>query len=78
VTEGVYSVIRHPSYLGFLLAILGWMLVFRSGLGLLLLLPLIWVLIKRMDAEEALLASAFGEEYAAYRKRTWRLIPSIY
>jgi protein-S-isoprenylcysteine O-methyltransferase Ste14 len=78
VTEGVYRVIRHPSYLGYLLAILGWMLVFRSGLGLLLLLPLIWLLMKRMDAEEALLASAFGDEYAAYRQRTWRLIPAIY
>ena len=38
----------------------------------------IGVLIVRMDAEEALLASQFGAAYAEYRRRTWRLVPWIY
>ena len=29
-------------------------------------------------AEEGLLGSEFGDEYEAYRRRTWRLIPLVY
>ena len=36
VTGGIYSVIRHPSYLGLLVNSLGWGLVFRSVAGVLL------------------------------------------
>jgi len=43
-TCSIYGVIRHPSYLGLLLKVLGWALGFRSGVGVLLaplnLLPL--------------------------------------
>ena len=38
VTTGIYSVIRHPSYLGLFVNALGWALVFRSAVGVLLAL----------------------------------------
>jgi protein-S-isoprenylcysteine O-methyltransferase Ste14 len=78
VTTGFYRVIRHPSYLGALLGGVGWVLVFRSGIGLILmalLFPMIFVVI---PAEESLLLSEFGEAYADYRRRTWRLVPFVY
>ena len=78
VTQGVYGVIRHPSYLGLLVSSLGWALAFRSGLGVLLTALLIPPLIARINAEERLLCSHFGEEYDAYRRRTSRLLPGIY
>jgi protein-S-isoprenylcysteine O-methyltransferase Ste14 len=78
VTNGIYSVIRHPSYLGLLLVSLGWVLAFRSGAGLLLTACLIPPLLARIRAEEALLLEQFGDEYRAYRARTSRLIPGIY
>jgi protein-S-isoprenylcysteine O-methyltransferase Ste14 len=78
VTDGWYRVIRHPSYLGALLLFIGWMLLFRSLLAFFVLPIAIWIVVSRMDAEEALLASEFGDAYAAYRRRTWRLIPLIY
>ncbi|AEK62458.1 methyltransferase family protein [Collimonas fungivorans] len=78
VTDGIYGVIRHPSYLGLLVNSLGWSLVFRSGLGVLLTLLMIPPLLARMRAEEALLHSQFGAAYEAYRSRTSRLIPGIY
>lgn len=78
VTDGVYKWIRHPSYLGAVLGIVGWILVFRSGLGLLVLAPFAWILAARVNAEETLLESEFGDAYAAYRRRTWRLLPFIY
>jgi protein-S-isoprenylcysteine O-methyltransferase Ste14 len=78
VTTGVFSRIRNPSYLGLLVGSLGWALVFRSGVGVLMTAALIPPLIARMRAEERLLASEFGTEYDAYRARTWRLIPGVY
>ncbi|MDB5769084.1 MAG: methyltransferase [Collimonas fungivorans] len=78
VTDGIYGAIRHPSYLGLLVNSLGWSLVFRSGLGVLLTLLMIPPLLARMRAEEALLHSQFGADYDAYRSRTSRLVPGIY
>jgi len=78
-TRGVYSIIRHPSYLGLLVSTLGWVLAFRSAIGVILTALMIVPLLARIRSEEALLRSAFGAEYDAYRARTaWRLIPGIY
>jgi protein-S-isoprenylcysteine O-methyltransferase Ste14 len=78
VTSGVYRVIRHPSYLGLLVNSLGWVVAFRSGVGVLLTALLIPPLLARIHAEERLLRTQFGGEYDAYRNRTWRLIPGLY
>jgi protein-S-isoprenylcysteine O-methyltransferase Ste14 len=77
-TGGLYRVIRHPSYLGLLLGLFGWVLVFRSAIGVLVGLFLLPPLVARMNSEEALLESEFGERYADYRRRTWRLLPFLY
>ncbi|MNZ35399.1 Isoprenylcysteine carboxyl methyltransferase (ICMT) family protein [compost metagenome] len=78
VTSGLYSRIRHPSYLGLLIGSFGWVLAFRSGVGVLLTLLIIPPLVARIRSEEALLRSQFGAEYAAYCARTARLLPGIY
>jgi protein-S-isoprenylcysteine O-methyltransferase Ste14 len=78
VTDGIYGVIRHPSYLGLLVNALGWALAFRSGVGVLMTALLFPVLLARIRAEEKLLRSHFGDEYDRYCKRTSRLIPGIY
>jgi len=78
VTNGIYGVIRHPSYLGLLINSLGWSLAFRSRVGVLLTVLLIPPLLARIDAEENLLYLQFGDDYNTYRSHTWRLIPGIY
>jgi protein-S-isoprenylcysteine O-methyltransferase Ste14 len=78
VTDGVYGLVRNPSYLGMLVMVLGWGLAFRSWVGVLLAALLIPPLIARIDAEERLLSSQFGAQYAAFKARTWRLIPWLY
>ncbi len=78
VTDGLYKTIRNPSYVGLIVSSLGWVLVFRSGAGILLVALMMVPLVARMNAEEKLLHEHFGSEYDAYRARTWRLIPGIY
>jgi protein-S-isoprenylcysteine O-methyltransferase Ste14 len=77
-TRGIYGVIRNPSYLGLLISSLGWVLTFRSGIGVLLVVALLVPLVARIHAEERLLSEHFGAEYDGYCKRTWRLLPGIY
>jgi protein-S-isoprenylcysteine O-methyltransferase Ste14 len=78
VTDGIYRVIRHPSYLGMIILMLGWALAFRSGLGVILSALIVPPLLARIRSEETLLRLQFGDEYDAYRRGTSRLIPGIY
>ena len=78
MTSGFYRFIRHPSYAGALLGGIGWVLIFRSGLGLILIALLIPAFLPVVRAEESLLMAEFGENYEAYRRRTWRLVPFVY
>jgi protein-S-isoprenylcysteine O-methyltransferase Ste14 len=78
VTTGIYSVIRHPSYLGLLVNAFGWGLAFRSWAGVLLAALLVPLLLARIRSEEALLRAQFGAEYDAYCARTSRLIPGVF
>jgi protein-S-isoprenylcysteine O-methyltransferase Ste14 len=73
VTTGFYRYIRHPSYLGLFLALLGWFLVFRCWIGFVICLLLIPLAIPEIRKEEKMLVDEFGEEYAAYQRRTWML-----
>ena len=77
-TRGVYSTIRNPSYLGLLISSLGWVLAFRSVVGVILTAALLVPLVARIRAEERLLHEHFGPEYEEYCARTWRLLPGIY
>lgn len=77
-TTGLYRWVRHPSYGGALLGAIGWCLLFRSWVGLLLVPTLFPFFHPIILAEEAALLVEFGDAYRAYRHRTWRLIPLIY
>ncbi len=78
VTNGLYGVIRHPSYLGLIVSVLGWACAFRSGVGVAIAVLMLIVMLARIDAEERLLNETFGAEYDAYRARTWRVVPYVY
>jgi len=79
VRDGVYRVMRHPSYTGLLLRYLGFGLAFANWLSAaLIFLPLCAATLYRIRVEEAALRERFGEEYASYSRTTKRLIPGIY
>ena len=79
VQDGPYRWIRHPLYLAALLWIVGWPLIIASLFGI--LIPIIMIvpaIRKRMIAEEEELLRVYGDEYAEYQERTWRLLPGVY
>lgn len=79
VQDGPYRWIRHPLYLAAILWMVGWPLIIASLLGS--LIPIIIVLPairRRMIAEEDELLRVYGDEYAEYQERTWRLLPCVY
>jgi protein-S-isoprenylcysteine O-methyltransferase Ste14 len=79
VTAGPYRWVRHPSYTGGLVGLLGLGVALGSAAAVLALVvvPLIGVLI-RIRHEERTLLSALGGEYAAYAAHTPRLVPGIW
>jgi protein-S-isoprenylcysteine O-methyltransferase Ste14 len=78
VQHGLYRFIRHPRYLGILMYQTGMALVFDSGLALILTALLMLVLVWRIHDEEELLRARFGNEWDAYCRVSWRLLPFIY
>ena len=71
VTHGLYSRIRHPVYIFGWLAIPGLMLYLNQPKFLWLMVLVVPMQVARARAEERVLAQHFGDEYAAYRARTW-------
>ncbi len=79
VQSGPYRWIRHPSYSGALLTILGVALSFANWLSLIgvLLIPFLGYSY-RVWVEENALVKSLGQPYLDYMKHTKRFIPYIY
>ena len=76
VTGGPYRLVRHPMYLGILFFHLGASLALESTL--LLVATLVYVVpltAIRIVAEDKVLAAAFGESFASYRRSVPTLLP---
>jgi len=79
VDRGLYKYIRHPAYSGALMSFLGLGLTFSNWLSFLIItIPVTGAFLYRIRVEENALHLTFGDEYAAYCRRTKRLIPGIY
>ena len=77
VTEGIYSRIRHPLYLGEVLADLGIFLQYRSFASAMVLIAVFYFQLRHIHWEEQILTQAFPE-YETYRCTSWYLLPGIY
>jgi protein-S-isoprenylcysteine O-methyltransferase Ste14 len=79
ITKGPYRLVRHPGYLADLLMWLGAGVATANWIvPVSFTVPMMGVYWYRMQAEEALLAEAFPQEYPAYAIHTWRLVPFLY
>jgi len=79
IRNGFYAQVRHPSYTGVLLGLLGSGLYLNNWISLLLAFtPMFLMIIDRIKTEENALIQQFGEEYMQYKKQTKKLIPYIF
>jgi len=76
ITHGPYVLVRHPMYLGVMMAALGATLIYRTW-AMLVFLPMSGVVIKRARHEEKLLEEEFGEMWRSYALNTPRWIPRL-
>lgn len=74
-TGGPYALVRHPGYLGALLACLGGSVAFGSGLALPLPALMLAAQLARIRREERMLAVRFSDDWARYAARTGALLP---
>jgi len=77
VTEGVYSVVRHPQYLGGLLAHVGISFLLSAWYSLLVTPLMIFLVYLISWKEEEELVREFGKEYDDYKKNVPMLLPKI-
>lgn len=79
VRSGPYRWVRHPSYLGAFMAILGCPLFLNAYWAVLIAfvaMSLAYYL--RIGVEEKMLSAYFGKQYEDYQKNTKRIIPFIW
>jgi len=79
IDTGPYRFIRHPSYAGSLLAMIGLALSFGNWMSFVILfVSTCAVTFWRIHVEEQALIGGLGEPYSNYMQRTRRLIPLLY
>lgn len=78
-TDGLYKIVRHPSYLGLIMIISGLSVGMNTLFSFLVItIPVFLAIAYRIHVEEAVLMVAFGERYREYMKVTSKIIPYIY
>ena len=79
IKEGPYQYVRHPSYSGSILSLIGMQIGLRSPVGFAVSLVLaFFAYTYRIHVEEAAMTDSFGTKYKDYKKMTKRIIPFIF
>ncbi|MGF1637329.1 MAG: methyltransferase family protein [Cyclobacteriaceae bacterium] len=77
LTNGIFSIIRHPVYAGTILLLAGYVLYLPTISSLIFMLTNMLYLIVGIYLEEKKLLEAYGEEYERYRERVPGIIPKL-
>lgn len=78
LTEGIYSKIRHPRYVGAFFLVLGWAFVANAPVPYIVVLSLIPVIRIIVYLEERELTRRFGSEYEKYCREVPRFFPKLF
>jgi protein-S-isoprenylcysteine O-methyltransferase Ste14 len=77
--SGLYSIVRHPSYLGMEIIFLAVGIHSRNWICLAVcVIPPTLAVLYRIHVEEIALRGLFGDEYIAYSRTVKKLIPGLY
>lgn len=79
ITSGPYKIVRHPSYLGAFLSIVGCAVFLNAYISIAVAAILMCsCYVVRIKAEEKALVHYFGNEYVEFSQKTKRLFPFIW
>jgi len=78
ITAGPYKFIRHPMYLGQVVAVFPLVVEYNTEYRIAALTILIITLLFKLHYEEKRLINHFGEPYRAYQKVSKKILPFIY
>jgi protein-S-isoprenylcysteine O-methyltransferase Ste14 len=78
IRSGPYSIVRHPIYAGFIVALTGTVIAIGQIRAILALAVVVWGLRCKSKLEEQFMSEQFGEEYARYRQEVKSLIPFVW
>jgi protein-S-isoprenylcysteine O-methyltransferase Ste14 len=76
VTKGIYQKVRHPIYLGLILATLGMVIANGSGIKFIFWVPLVVLLTLKVRFEEDLLIAKYPD-YKKYKEQVPAFIPKM-
>lgn len=74
-STGIYTRIRHPQYVGFVLIMFGFLLQWPTLITLVMFPILVFMYVKLARREERESLAEFGDEYRRYMERTPAFIP---
>ena len=74
-TSGVYSYVRHPQYVGFILVMFGFLVQWPTLLTLAMFPVLVFMYTRLARTEERMTMAEFGDAYARYQQQVPGFIP---
>jgi protein-S-isoprenylcysteine O-methyltransferase Ste14 len=78
VRSGPYKYIRHPIYTAILGMYCGIMIVSGQIHAPIAVVLITLAYLRKIRMEETALAAAFGDEFTAWRRESWRLVPPVF
>ena len=78
ITTGLYSHIKHPSYLGMCMMYIGISIAFQSVIMVATFVLLVFLTTIRIAKEEELLEEKFGTEFQLYSEKRWKMLPYVF
>jgi protein-S-isoprenylcysteine O-methyltransferase Ste14 len=76
-TSGIYSYLRHPQYIGFILVMFGFLLQWPTLLTLAMFPMLVYMYVHLAHVEEREALAEFGAEYERYMHEVPSFIPRV-
>ena len=79
IQHGAYKYVRHPSYLGAYLVVIGTTVFLHAYISIAFSIVAMFIAYwYRISVEETALVEDFGDQYKNYQEKTKRIIPFIY
>ncbi|KAB1206442.1 Protein-S-isoprenylcysteine O-methyltransferase B [Morella rubra] len=78
ITHGIYRLVRHPGYCGFLIWSVGTQIMLCNPISTFAFVIVVWIFFaKRIPYEEYFLRQFFGSQYAEYAQRVPSGVPFV-